>query len=99
MSGGEAVRYELGSTRFEKSPNGTASRPNWTLNQGFGCQSSTTCSASMPWQPMQALAEKTRSSFTSLLILIDAAGATDWDACEATVRSGMPQYSTYADPE
>src|SRR5512145_2174933 len=98
--GCDPALYEVGSTRFEKSPKGTAMRPAWTLNQVRGWKSSATCSRSMPWQLMQAFAEKDRSSFTSAPTWVLVAGA---NACgerfPASRAPGKPHWSTYTDPE
>src|SRR6266496_1506345 len=100
MSGCDPVRYEDGSTRLENSPNGTAIRPACTLNQVLGWKSRATCSRSTPWQPMQALAENERLSFTSAPTLMLVAGAKDFGARRAASRAPTnPHSSTYTDPE
>ena len=80
-----------GSTRFENSPNGTASRPAWTLNQIFGVYSRYTCSMSMPWQPTHALAENERSSWMSTCTFSEASGLTLSGARACVASSWMPQ--------
>ncbi len=97
MSGAEVVLWPDWSMRLAYSPKGTLSRPNWALNHGLGCQSSTTWSISMPWQLMQALAEKERVSCTSTPNRIEASMVMPCGAFTLSASgcwSGMTQLST-----